>query len=681
MRIPACVSKQEDLVYGGILGLCVADALGVPVEFESRETLAQDPVTGMRSGGSHEQPAGTWSDDTSMTLCLLDSLIGGLDYTDMCEKFWSWFNKAAYTAHDEVFDMGHATRKALQRFAMGDEPLQCGGQSVHDNGNGSLMRILPLAFYLCMVDRGQTDDEFFACVHEVSSLTHAHLRSRMACGIYLSVARGILLGDGHVQSGLAEAAEYYGGKAEYAEERPTFHRLFDEDFANLPQAEIRSSGYVVDTLEAALWCIMNTSDYASCVLMAVNLGEDTDTVAAVAGGLAGMMYGVQAIPEDWLRQIARLDYIVERCDCFLRSLTKSAAQALCAYIPYFETVDPAKACKRIAPEGTYSLHQNYVYDEKLLQFAADFRRNRVLFADDFGLRMISLRDGCRADSGVDMVQAIAQAGEADVKAILTSFIGAEDVCEGAWAVAVECGIFLALLRRLQVLPTVAEVQAALRNPAALYRQPFVNYRGSVGGERYTEIAAREIAKCIKPDASPLLPGIPKIVREASYKTRAHQEIGANERPKHSNRDEEWIAKEMCSKVFAHIGKVIDFQTPLKNISSDEAGKIDLLSYNKDENIAYILELKKPDSDETLLRCALEAYTYWETVDRSKLLRDFCIEGAELRKAVLVFRSCAACKDFRDTQCQEVRALMRDKLGVDFFVLRDDADDVLNENQL
>jgi len=311
---------MRDKILGGIIGFCVGDALGVPVEFMNRESLAQDPVTDMRGYGTYNQPPGTWSDDTSMTLCLMDSLTGGLDYHNIMQKFMLWIDKGEYTPHGEVFDIGIATRKALQRFAGGTEPLVCGGTLEFDNGNGSLMRILPLVFYLCMADKCKTDDDFFECVHNVSSLTHAHKRSHIACGIYLSVARNILLGDRITKNGISKAKEYYSEKPDYTDELNLFQRIFNDDFINLPQEKIKSSGYVVDTLEAALWCLMNTADYESCVLKAVNLGEDTDTVAAIAGGLAGMLYGVESIPEKWLNQIVRLEYIKKLCADFYSSI-------------------------------------------------------------------------------------------------------------------------------------------------------------------------------------------------------------------------------------------------------------------------------------------------------------------------------------------------------------------------
>ena len=306
-------------LFGGIIGLCVADALGVPVEFNDRESLMRNPVTGMRGHGTYNQPAGTWSDDTSMTLCLLDSLASGLDYQDIMKKFLSWFNRAEYTPYGDVFDIGSTTHKAIMNFARGTAALQCGGTSEYDNGNGSLMRILPLAFYL----RAQYGDNYtdnsavFDIIHNVSALTHAHKRSLIACGIYLSMAECLFnandINEG-IYSGVSKAKHYYENNSHFAKELQHYERIFQEGFADLPLDEIKSSGYVVDTLEAAFWCLLNTYDYRSCVLKAVNLGGDTDTIAAVAGGLAGLYY--TAIPEDWVNQIPRLDYIKQLCSNF-----------------------------------------------------------------------------------------------------------------------------------------------------------------------------------------------------------------------------------------------------------------------------------------------------------------------------------------------------------------------------
>ena len=139
-----------DLIKAMIVGHAIGDALGVPVEFMSREEIAHNPVAEMRGYGTHHQPPGTWSDDTSMTLCLLESIVrlGRIDYKDIMDNFVSWLRRAEFTATGITFDVGIASQAAIQRYEQGTPPLACGGNGEYDNGNGSLMRIAPLAIYL-----------------------------------------------------------------------------------------------------------------------------------------------------------------------------------------------------------------------------------------------------------------------------------------------------------------------------------------------------------------------------------------------------------------------------------------------------------------------------------------------------------------------------------------------------
>lgn len=305
----------KDKVKGAIFGVAVGDALGVPVEFQSRTRLKGKPVTGMREYGSHYQPAGTWSDDTAMTLAALDVLNHGLDYEEIMAAFAEWEQNAAYTAGGCVFDMGIACFRALQRYRGGLPALACGGTGERDNGNGSLMRILPAALYCADRMDGASVSEKIAVIHNISSLTHAHDRSRIGCGIYAFVVWR-LLEEPSVSSalqGLRDAKAYYESRSEYAEDWKHYSRIMRDDFARLEEDEIFSSGYVVHTLEAALWCLLNTGTYGECVLKAVNLGGDTDTTAVVAGGLAGLLYGYEGIPAEWLGALKKADDIESLC--------------------------------------------------------------------------------------------------------------------------------------------------------------------------------------------------------------------------------------------------------------------------------------------------------------------------------------------------------------------------------
>ena len=304
----------------GMLGLIVGDALGVPVEFMSRTELMKNPVTGMREYGTHHQPRGTWSDDSSMALAELDSIrtVGTIDYTDMMERFSRWCMHGEYTPFGEVFDIGIATSRALMNYAKGMAPLESGGKTEWDNGNGSLMRILPVCLYLFERQKKvcTSENESIYIIHAVSALTHAHVRSQMACGIYYFLVKAILEEEGslenRLQKGMDRAYQYYRQDLSNHRELENYKRLADlSEFKETPKEGIKSSGYVVDTLEAAVWCLLHSHSYKETVLMAVNLGEDTDTVGAVAGGLAGLYYKEEGIPQEWIQVIQRREWIEE----------------------------------------------------------------------------------------------------------------------------------------------------------------------------------------------------------------------------------------------------------------------------------------------------------------------------------------------------------------------------------
>ena len=322
--------NMEQNVRSLIIGHAVGDALGVPVEFASRERLEAEPVTEMRGYGTHKVPAGTWSDDTSMTLCLLESLtrLMKVDYQDIMNNFLKWMEEGEFTATGITFDVGITTRHALLRSrpdpisakmgAKGIDPLLCGEDSEYSNGNGSLMRIAPMALYL----NGNLTEDTLQLVHNVSKLTHAHVRSQMACGIYVFIATELLLNKNlnAIRTGIEKAYQFYQGQEEFKTEINTYSRIWNmEQFAELAEYYIKSSGYVVDTLEAALWCLLNTDNYCECVLKAVNLGGDTDTVGAITGGLAGLLYGEENIPPAWRKELRRMDYIEKLCDDFSKN--------------------------------------------------------------------------------------------------------------------------------------------------------------------------------------------------------------------------------------------------------------------------------------------------------------------------------------------------------------------------
>ena len=303
----------------GVMGVVVGDALGCPVQFRSREEIARDPVTGMRGYGTFNLPEGSWTDDSSLTLALLESIrrTGGIDLKDIMDNFVRWLDDGEFTPYGYAYDIGRGTQQAIRKYKYSHNPRTSGGHGEKDNGNGSLMRILPAALY-CL-EKNLLPREAVEIVHAVGGLTHAHIRSNIGCGLYYFMAAAVVDGEGslaeRLQSGLDAGFAFYEANFYDLDDLEFYDRLRDLDaFARLPEGKIRGSGYVVEALEAAVWCLAATHSLEDALLKAVNLGEDTDTVAAIAGGLAGLYYGYQAIPADWLAAIKRREWIEGLCE-------------------------------------------------------------------------------------------------------------------------------------------------------------------------------------------------------------------------------------------------------------------------------------------------------------------------------------------------------------------------------
>ena len=304
-------------VTGGVLGLAIGDALGVPVEFEDRDDLKRNPVVDMREYGSHHQPRGTWSDDSSLAFCLAESLLKGYDLQDLANRFINWYEHNYWTPHGKVYDIGIATSQAIHQLSKGVEPKKGGGKDEFDNGNGSLMRILPLLFFI----KNRPVEERFEKVKDVSSLTHGHIRSIIACFYYLEFAQQLLNGVEKFKAfeNTKNLVNIFlkDNKITERVEIEKFHHLLVNpigDYEIKPiyeysEEEISSSGYVLHTLEASIWCLLNSKTYSETVLKAVNLGEDTDTTGAVVGGLAGILYKEEGIPQIWKEQLVKTNEI------------------------------------------------------------------------------------------------------------------------------------------------------------------------------------------------------------------------------------------------------------------------------------------------------------------------------------------------------------------------------------
>ena len=290
-------------VKDGIIGLVVGDALGVPVEFSGKYDRKIDPVLDMREYGTHNQPKGTWSDDSSMTLATMASIVNKnkIDYEDIMNEFLNWCRDDKYTNSDDGrFDIGTTTIRALTKYSKGTPALESGGIRDRDNGNGSLMRILPLAYIKSIK---------YDTIEKVSSLTHAHKISRIACVLYIEIAKSMLESNldiyEHIEVTCEKIKDYYKNSSEL--ER--FEKIFTNDLD-----DVRGRTFVVGSLECAIHCLLTTNNYKDAVLKAVNYGDDTDTTAAVCGGLAGIYYGYDSIPNEWINTINKIDEVQSLCE-------------------------------------------------------------------------------------------------------------------------------------------------------------------------------------------------------------------------------------------------------------------------------------------------------------------------------------------------------------------------------
>lgn len=296
-------------IKGGIVGLLVGDALGVPYEFHAKEEIPSFDEIEFEPPNSFQRahagvPVGTWSDDGAQALCLLASLLecGKFDVDDFAAKLVAWFRED-YMAVDEMFDVGVQTQRAILNLRKGFAPLEAGPKEGRNNGNGSLMRVLPLVLW----HRG-SDEELVRIAFDQSAVTHGHLRSKLCCALYCLWARNVLNEtESPFQTANSDLKKLFENDEEALKE---LEIITDYDTANLS-----GSGYVVDSLHTAVDCFEQEDSYEYVVKKAISYGNDTDTTACIAGGIAGIKFGIDGIPQRWrenLRGKEICDQLIEK---------------------------------------------------------------------------------------------------------------------------------------------------------------------------------------------------------------------------------------------------------------------------------------------------------------------------------------------------------------------------------
>jgi len=288
-RMTLTLNPVHDRALGAFIGLAIGDALGTTIEFRQRDTYPH--VTDMVGGGPFNLKPGDWTDDTSMALCLAESLIanqGSLDPSDLAERFVRWWKKGENSVTGRCFDIGNATRAALARYQTTGVPR--GDDSPSSAGNGGIMRLAP-----AVLAAHSDVDRAVSLARAQSEVTHAAPECLYAAEILARVLASGIAGDGHAALAAATGATPKASKVK---------ALAEGSWRGKTRDQIKSSGYVVDTLEAALWAVGGSQSFSEAVLMAVNLGDDADTVGAVAGQIAGSIWGFSAIPQAWRQNLA-----------------------------------------------------------------------------------------------------------------------------------------------------------------------------------------------------------------------------------------------------------------------------------------------------------------------------------------------------------------------------------------
>ena len=313
---------KQDRIAGGLYGLLIGDALGVPYEFYEAEKLPpcdeieMIPPAGFRK--TYENvAAGTWSDDGAQALCLFQSLLdkNGFCLEDFSDRVLSWYEDGVWAVDGEVFDVGIQTAYALRGYKNGLLPEECGMLNPDGKGNGALMRVLPLVLWHSVHgshDKEQRIKELVEDAHRQCLITHGHVCNQVCCALYCLAAQKLLEGlDAHeaIEAGLGALRRIYQDLPEYEQELEWSIRP-DQTW------EGTGTGYVVDCLRSAFMILLQASGYEDGVKRAVLLGNDTDTTACVAGGLLGIRYGIQGIPDRWLsmlREREKAAALLKRC--------------------------------------------------------------------------------------------------------------------------------------------------------------------------------------------------------------------------------------------------------------------------------------------------------------------------------------------------------------------------------
>lgn len=306
------MENKTSKIYASLIGFIIGDAIGVPIEFDTRASLINNPISDMLGYGTYNVPAGTWSDCSSLVIATITSIIkkNAINISDITENFIVWYQNGKYTPLDKVFAINHSIEKSLKAQVHNRK------RTTIDDDNGALMRILPISLY-CYY-KHISDNDIVKVIDNVSSITHNDELNKLASFIY---TKFICLLHEYDKKEAYEKIKNINYNLYYSNSTiEQFSRILKEDISKIKLSDLESTSYVIDTLESVLWVVLNTDNFIHSIIGAINLGGDTSTIGALTGALSAIIYNYESIPPQWINKLKKLDYlqfVFEKYEAFL----------------------------------------------------------------------------------------------------------------------------------------------------------------------------------------------------------------------------------------------------------------------------------------------------------------------------------------------------------------------------
>lgn len=298
--------STSSLLFQSLTAVALGDALGYPIQHDTRPNPFDDPIHEMVEHRTNQIPAGTWSDDTSLSIASLVSLTFGYNLYDLMTRYSQWYHFGDYTPFNNAYDVDNTSKAAIERFDKGTTPVLCGGTLDSDNDNTALKRLMPLAFYILTKNQQYTFNETVAdIIHDYTATTNRTPKTFIGSGILTNVIIRLIQNPNKyaMLRAVKEALDYYRSKDQYAAQVPFFEQLEESHFLRQSSTKLRPSSDVIATLNAVFWCLMNSEQYNVAVSKAVNLGSNADTIGSITSMLASLLFAPVTFPENWLSKL------------------------------------------------------------------------------------------------------------------------------------------------------------------------------------------------------------------------------------------------------------------------------------------------------------------------------------------------------------------------------------------